>query len=398
MPRTRHIAISLFCLLLAAPPLQMLLQLAPESPLYGVVSDAPFPSFSWHDVSRGTFQSAFETWLNQHMGFRTEAIRTECQINLSCFRESSIKTGDAPIIGEQNFVFARVYVDAFNRRQNLRNFNPDAMAQKLRRLQDGLQKRGKAFLFLISPSKAEIYPEYIPPRFTARIPGDAGTYSRLIEALNTQGVRTIDGHTLFMDCKAHSPLLLFPPGGIHWLPYSVAFVLEQTTRELERQIGRPMVHLTCDSITAASADMGGEYVDVASMLNTWSTPHWDVRIPDPCFSTPPGAEPYRPRLLMVGDSFAFGLINLMQRYKVTGDLDLYYYYSKLQRYPGNAISMLDKAGLDWEREVFSKDAVIIEINEVQLDSEAWGFVDDALRYLDANPVKSAAGRNVTHGT
>ncbi len=398
MPKTRHLAITLFCLLLALPAVQMLVKVVPEPTLTGVVSDAKRPPFEWRGVSRGDFQTGFETWLNQHMGLRAYAIRTDAQINLSCFRESSIKTADVPIVGRRNFVYARVYIDGFNRRRSTGLTAPEAFAQKLRRLQDGLRRHGKAFVFVIAPSKAEIYPEYIPPRFLdASPPCDDDSYLRLIAALRREGVWTVDGHAQFMKHKRGEPWLLFAPGGIHWLAYGAAFVLEDLTRALEAQTGHPMVHLECESIAAASAPESDDDVDIARLLNTWELPRWDVQVPRPRYRARAVNDVRRPHLLVVGDSFAFGLIDLMKRYDVLEGLDLYYYYSVHYRYPGGASSPLNKDGLEWEREVSSVDAVILEINEVQLDSAAWGFVDDAIKRLDAFPTGAPAGRSNPDG-
>ena len=386
MSRSNTITLTLFCLLLAVPPLQMILRVFPEETLAGVSADATLPAFSWRDFSAGRFQSGFEAWLGQHMGFRSLAIKTDCQINLSWFRESGIKNADVPIVGRENVLYTRIYVDAFNRCRTLQGFDPEPLARRLRALQDGLRSRGKAFVFLISPSKAEIYPEYIPARFLER-PSSVLTnrYAALSDALRRHGVNTVDGHALFAERKAQTSWLLFPPGGIHWLPYSAAFAVERVTQELERQFGRPMVHLTRDNVMAAEADMGGESTDVAALLNTWVPPRWKTAIPDACFSAKSEPGVFRPDVVMVGDSFACGFITLMQRYNVHSSLDLYYYYSRLQRYPGNATVTIDRNGIDWERDIFGKDAVIVEVNEVQLDSDAWGFVEDALRHLAGTP-------------
>lgn len=399
MPTARPTAIALFCLILAAPPAQMLLNFTSEPELTGVTSNAALPSFSWQQVSRGAFQTAFETWLNQHMGFRAHAIKTDSQINLELFRESSIKTADVPIVGHENFIYARIYIDDLNGRRYVQPIAPETIARRLRRLQEALRERGKAFVFVIGPSKATLYPEYIPRRFLVdSAPTNASYYARMVAALSAEGVRTVDAHALFVEQKRQSPWLLFPPGGIHWLAYGAAFAAERMTQELEQQTGRPMTHVRSETVYAAAPSPGAGETDIALLLNTWTLPPWNVAVPHPRFRSSSEGNVYRPRVLMVGDSFAFGLIDLMDRFKVYGGLDLYYYYSSHYRYPGPVISKLNKPDLDWEREFLSRDAVIIEINEVQLDSAAWGFVDDALRHLDTTPLDHAAERSGHDGT
>jgi len=301
-------------------------------------------------------------------------------------------------VGRDNFIYARVYIDAFNRRSNANPPAPESLARNLRRLQDGLQKRGKAFCFVIAPSKAEIYPEYIPPSFVAPSARcKAGYYQSLIAALHKEGVCTVDGHALFIEQKQREPWLLFPPGGIHWLPYGAATVVEQMTRELERQTGHPMVHLRCDAVAAGAPPTSGAEVDMALLLNTWRFPKWDVQVPYPRYQPCAEDGTRRPHLLIVGDSFAFGLIDLMHRHNVCDGLDLYYYFSTHYQYPGRSLTKLDKDNLDWERDIFSRDAVIIEANEVQLGSAAWGFIDRALTHLEARPGADAGKRSESHG-
>jgi hypothetical protein len=63
--------------------------------------------------------------------------------------------------------------------------------------------------------------------------------------------------------------------------------------------------------------------------------------------------------------------------------DFYYYYSRNDTYPEKTFDLIDKENFDWQSEVFSKDAIIMEINET-IEPPFWvGFVDDALDYLES---------------
>ncbi len=375
--------IGLFGVILAAPVLQMKWRLVPEPKLVGFTSGSGLRPLTWHTWTSGAYQKRFDRWLQESIGFRAAGIRTDSQINLTLFNESAIKTADRPIVGKEGILYAQAYLEEYNRRNGSQAASAAEFARDLRRLQDGLQKRGKAFVFVIAPSKAEVYPEFIPSRFlspTTR--ANKSAYQQLLPFLRKEGVHLVDGHSLFLEQKLREPWLLFPPGGIHWQAYGAWQVLERMTGELESQLGRPLARISCEGVAADAVSWRQGEADLAAVMNVWVPPRWSLRVPRPKLHADPGVAALRPSLLLVGDSFAEGLTALMNGYGTTDLLDYYYYFSKHRSYPSGKVMPLEKAKIDWERDVFGKDAVVIELNEILLNSKAWGFVEEALKHLD----------------
>ncbi len=383
MKNTRWLIVVMFGLILLAPAAQMVLRLVPEPELTGFTSRAELFPLNWRNWSTGKFQARFDLWLRENIGFRAVGIRTDSQINFSLFNESAIKTADVPVIGRDGFLYARAYIDAYNRRKGSPLRSAANFAADIRRLQDILLKRGKAFVMVISPSKAEIYPENIPSRFLS--PSTRmreSDYQLLLPALQKEGVRFVDGHAIFLERKCREKWLLFPPGGIHWQEYGAWHVLDRVLTELETQLNRSLVRPTCDTILSdITAPEKGE-ADIAAVLNVWKPPQWPQILPRPRFSQSTEKNAFRPDFLLVGDSFVFGLINLINSQRICRNMDMYYYFSTLYQYPSGIVKKLNKSKIDWEDDVFSKDAVVLEINEILLDSKSWGFVKNALEYLD----------------
>lgn len=216
MRRVFWTVIIIFCFILSAPLLQMQFHIVEPAKLAGVVAETARPFLTLRSLRNRSFQDQFDAWFKQHMGLREWMITSDNQINFWLFRESRLKADDAPIIGKDNFLYARAYVDSCNLRR-VRLANPEEFASKLRRLQDALALKNIAFLLLISPNKAEIYPEYIPSGYILSSGCDnPSDYQRLLPFLNKYGVNVVDGHRIFTEEKQKTTYLLFPPGGIHW--------------------------------------------------------------------------------------------------------------------------------------------------------------------------------------
>jgi hypothetical protein len=54
----------------------------------------------------------------------------------------------------------------------------------------------------------------------------------------------------------------------------------------------------------------------------------------------------------------------------------------MSSYPDNVRREIVTSTLNWERNVFSKDVIIIEANETGLGKIGFGFVEDALKALE----------------
>ena len=397
MKKIRPYLVALFGLLLLAPGCQMIWHVFPQPKLIGFTSGADRLPLTWRNWSKGRFQSAFDTWLGQSIGLRAVGIKTDCQINYSVFRESAIKTADVPILGRNGYVYARCYVDAYARRRAWSFRDVDEYAKDLRRLQDELEKRGKAFIFMIAPSKAEIYPENIPARYLSPSTQDRRSdYQRLLPALEREGVRVIDGHALFLEWKEQDQWLLFPPGGIHWQQYAAWRIYDLMTEELESQLDRPLARVVCNGIAEDGTDWSRGEADVTRVMNIWTSPQWPQRLPRPRLSASQDPDATYPNLLLIGDSFMKGLLEIPERYKTYSRMDYYYYFGTHYAFPSGKIRHAKDEAHDWREDILSRDAVIIESNEILLDSKAWGFLEVALDALSDEPGPADAGGSSDH--
>jgi hypothetical protein len=401
MRLARLLLIGSFLLLIALPGLQMRCRFVPEMPLSGVRVEPDRPSLSLRTWWEGEFQSQAEDWFDDHAGFRGYAVRTDNQIGLSLFREASSHAVDSPVLGRRMMLYGDNYVRAYDGIDGFSDLRLRKRARALGRLQRALARRGIAFVFLISPNKASIYPEYLPPgvvRPDGQRPPNA--YERMLPLLRSEGVQVVDGHVLFAEEKARSPHALFPPGGFHWNRYGASLVLRRAWQRLGQQIGRPLVDLRWRAVleddTPARSD---QETDGADLLNAWHVGHADWRFPRPDLFTDEGGDAFRPRLVVVGDSFWWVPAAIIAEQRLASRSEFLYYYNELERRrapnepivarPGGLVP-----GMSWEY-IFSADAVIVETNEAGLGDAGWGFVEQAEHALSgaASRREAAGGAN-----
>jgi hypothetical protein len=208
------------------------------------------------------------------------------------------------LIGERRQLYERPYVDEFCARGATPDMaRIDAWAAAIRQSQDVLAQRGKGFIYVITPSKAARYPEDLPlsapcAARAADMPDKIVSYRR---ALETHGVRFVDGATLVTQKRADYPLPLFPRGGTHWNALAAGLAFQEMIRIAPWAVGDMTF-----SWTVAPEAVGTDR-DLAELLNLlWP----DYAYPTPAIvaTTPPGVCPRPPRLVTLGGSFVHELL------------------------------------------------------------------------------------------
>ena len=354
--------------------------------LAGVETPVPDPVLSWPAWRDGTFQRDFANWYARNHGLRGQLVRTANQLEFSLFRQITRK-GENHIVltkdgglAEESYILTQFALDALPDEQL------DAFATRLRSLQDFLQAHGVSFLFLITPSKCSIYPEFIPdeyrvygiPAQLARpTPGafpdgppdplaGSSNYRRLVPLLARHGVHTLDAHQMTRDLKATEACRVFPKGGTHWNSYVALLVTQELLRRAETlSPGKHFPTLHIDSIDISTEPYGTDG-DLAKVANLWHPEAFYTPNPYPVVT---GLVPYNatpPNFLLVGGSFSLQPLYWMT---ATGTVnpatDFYWYFYQ-------------KEIADLNREVLSRDCVILECNETAIPQQGFGFIEAVL--------------------
>ncbi len=374
----------LFCGILVLPLFQRITRLLPEPDLAGVELPVPQPVATASNWFSGTFQRQFEDRLIRRIGYRGLLVRIDNQIQYSLFNQPALGRGTRIVIGQDRWLFEQTYLDRYNSgRTAAEEDNRDRM-RKLVRLERQLRQRGKGFLVVVSPSKAELYSEYLPPD---KVVPDrhlrSSDYDRLAPLLDEYGVPWMDVPRHFRALKQAGAPPLFAKGGVHWNYYGAALVVTGLIDRLERQMGLDFAQVRVEGPRIDNEVFGTDN-DLGDLLNilTW---RWEQGPQvHPVLARLPEASARPARLLLVGDSFVFTLTYLMQSQGLVSESVIFYYSRRRFDYPAGTDAPIDPTRLDWEAEIGRVDAVVLAINEYWLPKIGFGMVEPALESLERN--------------
>jgi alginate O-acetyltransferase complex protein AlgJ len=364
--------------------------------LVGVTIDEPRPSLSLHGWFTREFQNQFSKWFNQSYGARPFFVRMGNQLNYSLFNKSSMAS-QWIIIGHHGQLYGDEYVkDYCNPPPAMPMSLMETRVKEIANLQYLLARKGVGFLLLITPSKAAIYPEYIPSNLCHARPSSKRDYDNFVPLLDKHHVNYVDGHVITQQATQIERAPLFCQGGLHWnylgAYYTVRALIDELKGLLNRKAGRL-------DLEAVNVDHTPTWLDkdLAGLLNLFFPP-FDFEVPHPVISMKGGTEDLG-RAVIVGTSFNWFPIDLYDKHKVFKEIDFLYYYKVLYSFPGQRSLRIDQRGhvaldvakIDWENTILKSDVIILEVNEAKIPAGySSAFVSDALQHLHNFSPKSEA--------
>ena len=169
--------------------------------------------------------------------------------------------------------------------------------EKIKVVQDYLQKKNILYLTVVAPSKADYYSEFLPDYYSSRI-SSRRNYSLILENAGKENVNLIDLNKWFKDLKDTISYPLFPKQGIHWSYYGMALSADSIIKYIEKKNN---ILLPDFSWTLEYPDtLRGTDYDLGDLLNIVSTlPYNKMTYPKFSFSNDTTKTP----LLVIGDSF-----------------------------------------------------------------------------------------------
>jgi len=385
MDRAIKTFLSLCVLLVLLVEIQTVLKPIRDARLCGVVPPSRRPELKAAGLLDGSFMSGFGEWVGGKTGFRGFFIKSENQLNYWLFREFPMNYPTRVVRGKNGNLFEKMYLDTYNRLDSVEASKLEEKVRSMKRLQTLLAARGVAFLFFIAPIKTTVYPEDIPSRYLRETRLEyPGNYERIKPLLERYRVNYIDGTARFLDLRKKSPYPLFAKTGVHWNYYSSCLFAQELISTIQGLLRRKTPEIRITGITTARKPrfLDDDALLVANLL--FPQLLYDS-YPYPETSTRGAYGSHRPDVLFVGDSFLFPLIDHLLGNKIVSRCNIYYYFNTDYRYgEGGKTYGIDRERLDWEREVFNRDVVAVEVNEHWLGDIGFGFIEKALAALESS--------------
>jgi len=299
MDRLKNILIIAVLLLLNAPWLSEILGFKEPHPLHGESVNPASPVISLYRVWCGEFQSEVNDFSRSNFLLRSVAIRTRNELDYSFFREHharSVVEGLDGYLFEENYILAALGLDSIPK---------DSVGNRVSRLLQLSQASKTPFLVVIAPGKGNFCREFVPREYLKR---EGQLANRM---LNMWTDELVNQELPFLNLTDFFSLdqQVFPKHGIHWSEWAQVEAINQISNALSELLpdGLRPARLLIDSVYR-STSMKGTDDDIEKGLNLWrNLPDVEAKYYLTHWEELPVVR--RPRILIVGDSYAWGPVN-----------------------------------------------------------------------------------------
>ncbi|MDF7812751.1 hypothetical protein [Hymenobacter sp. YC55] len=343
--------------------------------LGGYAERAPYPELQWSKLLDSSYQLALEKYTEDRLGFRVLLIRLRNQVAYSFFNTAK---ANQVLIGKDNVFLDEAAIRSYAGQDYQGDQHIRANVRRLKAVQDTLARRGILLVFAIAPSKANFYPEYHPTYFQ-KLPRTQSNYTAYVQQMQQKGVNLIDLAALFQQWKDTVSYPLFTRGGIHWSGYGITLAADTLFRYIKQRghFNLPDYQVVSRTITHEPQDSDD---DITRSLNLLYRPsEFEMVYPDIKFELPkPGQK--KPSMLLIGDSFGWGLIGFYPYIpNLFNEKTQFWYYNTEVQVGARSEMPSDKQVklLDYKAEVLAQDVVLLLFNQQNLASFDYGFTATA---------------------
>lgn len=323
------------------------------------------PLVSVEKVLNGSLQKEYETWFNNHNPLKSVFTNLNNQFYYSLFSKSLMFDSNI-VIGKKGYLYEQIYINQYVNLSKIpytqRQF--DLWAADLKELADFFEKRGQKFIYLITPSKASFYPEYLPNSYAKIIKDTRPDYFLKLDALKKVHVTYFDASQFMLAQKDKSyGYLLFPRGGTHWTMLGASLVAQRILDLISQQTQTQLPPLSY-SYTVTTRPLGVDK-DLLHLCKLLFPPK---RYTVPFVSFKVNENPVPLKLAVIGGSFTHFFKQLFTESNYFSQLD-HYYYLILNHYQisqnGKKIDIpINRDDPRSYQDILAADVVILEENEI----------------------------------
>lgn len=337
--------------------------------LFGISENAPYPFFSKETWLSEEYQKQKDNYLNQNFGFRNWLVRLNNQITYSIYGQVHCSN---VVVGKNNQLYQDFYIDGYDGKDFIGKDVIKEKCFKLKKIQDTLSKKGINFLVLLAPGKADFFPEYIPDQYKEILDKKLPTnYQFISAALNEKKINTIDFNKWYMEHKNKTDFPLYPQGGVHWSVYGAAFAADTLIENMKRISGKNYIDIKIKK---------GEMRDTIPVPDRELTDGMNLMFPLPAYKTAyPNVEydtagKIKPNVLTISDSYINNLseVGLIKYGFSDQSLNFESFNMAHSMFTNNYIYV---NLLDVQKEIESRDFVIIITTVPNLNRFGWGFIE-----------------------
>lgn len=357
--------------LLFIPHLVKNLNLIKEKPLGGTWIPIEKPILTDSAWYSGTFQIKKEKYITENIGLHNTLVRINNQIKFSLFDKVN---ADKVVVGKKKYLFEDNYIYATLGKDYIGDLKIEYLLNNYKQAEAILKKYNIKLLFVFAPGKATFFKEYIPNRFFKEISDKEKirtNYEELVNGMRKNKIDFIDFNACFLKLKNTSKYPLFPKAGIHWSYYGMYIAVDSIIKKIEKDINKDIPDLILQDVEVRNEQRDTDY-DLGNLIN--------ILFP---IKTYPLAYPqfkyisenkYRPKVLVIGDSFYWNIFYSGIPSNIFSSLDFYYYNSKYYN-DGTNNPKAEVSTLDYLHNILKYEYIIILQTDGGLNNFAFEVPD-----------------------
>jgi hypothetical protein len=353
----KRIKLILFVLLFALlwlPFVQELTRFYKENELKGAYIKPPKPVFSIDSIKTLTFQKQFEDYENNNFGFRPFLVRAKNSFDYLLFKELSLEDN---VAGKDDFIFSRSSVErTLGISYNGKEKNEYSVSRILN-MSQGLDKKGCKLLVVLAPSKESIIPEYLPEQYKNKQKVNTD-YNDLATGIKKAEIPLVDLCAYFKQMKDTFAYGLFTKTGFHWSAYSSSFAQDHLLSSIEDLLGKPMPFYTRTGVewSDTARDSDADFEDPLNLLFSLGQKKY---VYPKLQMVPSSLSNYRPKVIIIGDSFFWQIKNQKILANVFSEDSKYWYYFANNSFPLGDVPGVPLKDLNIINELETADLVIL---------------------------------------
>ena len=352
--------------LLLLPWLEQNVHLFEPKPLGGAQPNSENVKFSvalWREVK---FQEGQEKYISEHFGLRPFMVRFYNELFDRVFGEYQAQ---GVVMGKDGYLFEENYLLAASGRDYLGLDSITKLVSDLHLMEQDLAQKGKHLLVCLAPGKGSFFPDKMPDEY--RYNGSTGrNYPDFVRSLQQQQMEVFDVQDWFLKMKATAKYPLYPKTGIHWSTYGEYLVADSLIKQVSSLTQKQMPSLKLKGIDQDNTPRDRDDDIELGMNLLRNLP--DFKMAYPKFEIMPLPKGKKaPKVLVIGDSFYYGMYNwgMMEHVFQEGE---FWYYNHERLIPGKETSLIENLK-NYAKEVQQFDVVILLLTEANLPRFGFGM-------------------------
>ena len=374
---TKVILLALTALLLFASMLQQATGVFHFKELNGVTYETAKPKADFAFFLDCSLQDSTEAYLKQHYGFREPLTRLHNQTLWSLFRYSQVAEDHRIVITPDNWIFEPWTVEEYYQGHGYQHAKDstelvemlEAEAQRLLEIQQLLEPYNTRLFVALLPGKELVCGEHMPKNTQYFFDKKITAYDFYRKRFKELGVNHIDLGEWFVQMKDTVSYPLFPQTGTHWSNLAAIHSADTLIRYMEHLSDSNMVNIKAGSVFQRTLKPDA---DLESLMNLI----WPIQKRPNLLTTAAydyDTTAWRPRLLTVGDSFYWNILNFTPIWDVYSGVPFWYYCSTAFFNDEDLKVAKNVSELDVLQEVADADFVMLSYSTVSLYKMSNGF-------------------------